>query len=696
MIDILVKNKNLPKKKQGRRFMIKTSNNKKLIVAFICCSLLSVTLLYFSYVNVVSTRQQSENIVKEQQAKHRFITEMYMAARERSILLLTMHAKDDVFELDELNMQMSEHATKFIRARQMFELMGMNDTEKTIYAEIVNNVKLNALHQNQVGNLFVEDKYDEAEKLMFEVAIPGQKKILVKIIDMLKYYDENTEQYLIEVDNKYISANRLFISTLCVIVVTLILFVFGAYNVSRRERKKLQDTANEMTYFATHDSLTNLSNRRAFESSLKRLIANQGDSVNIVLYLDLDQFKIINDSCGHHAGDQLLKRAAMMIKACVRDTDLVSRIGGDEFGIILRSCNLKAAELIADNILQTFKDYHFYWKKKAFHVGVSIGLVRVSGCENTVEGIMQQIDSACYAAKETGGSRCEVYSKLHHEIAQRKSEMCMATRIENALEHDLFELYAQPITAINNDDKQLSYEILIRMKSAGNKLIAPTCFLPAAERYRKITAIDQWVIKNTFLMLSNQPSFLLSLNYCSINISGQSLTDKDFFSFVSEQLSLYDDIANKICFEITETAAISNPQQAKKCISGLKNMGIRFALDDFGSGLASFEYLKTLNVDFLKIDGMFIKDIVNNPVDRVMIQATQSIANVMNLITIAEYVEDNEILNVLRTIGVHYAQGYGIGLPAPLHSIITSFSAVSSDLVMKQTSNSIRSSAGLS
>jgi len=631
----------------------------------------SVYLIFTGYNNIIDSHEQAKTIIDSQETKHRLVTKLYIAARERSLILLTMHSTTDFFELDELSQKMSEKATDYIRAREKLDSMPMGKEELFIYKEKSKLVNMNVGFQNQVSALFLEGKRKLAEDIMFSKAIPGQRLVLDKIAEILELYESTSGSVMAEIDANHQQATNEFKLLLLSVLIVSLLFSIIVVQISRREKLKIKEASDDMSYLASHDSLTGLFNRWAFEKHLSKLIEGKNElDTHYVLYLNLDRFKVINDTCGHYAGDGVLKDISMIIQSCVRKDDIVARIGGDEFGVILQSCEEVPGKETADSLIRAIEDYRYYYKNKVFHVGSSIGMVSVSDASRSVELVMQEIDSACYVAKDNGGGRCHLYSNSSREILQRKVEMNWFRKIELALEENNFVLYAQPIVPVCMDGARVNYEILLRMKNDNGDLILPGKFLPSAERYNKIVLIDRWVIKNAFIMLSGSEKFLRSIDYCSINVSCQSLTDDDFFDFIIEQLALYPFLAKNICFEITETAAISNPLKANRCISVLRGMGVRFALDDFGCGLASFEYLKTLPVDYLKIDGMFIKDIVHDPIDRAMVRSIYDVGKVMNKVIIAEFVENDEILEELKTIGVDYAQGYGVGKPKPLFSTI--------------------------
>jgi diguanylate cyclase (GGDEF)-like protein/PAS domain S-box-containing protein len=433
----------------------------------------------------------------------------------------------------------------------------------------------------------------------------------------------------------------------------------------------------QLSYQGSHDALTGLLNRHEFERYTERLLSTirQDEDEHALCFMDLDQFKVVNDTCGHTAGDELLRQLGQLLQAAVRQRDTLARLGGDEFGILIEHCSLDHAYRVATSLQKAVQDYQFSWEGHSFKVSVSIGLVAITEATPNLTELLKEADAACYTAKDLGRNRIHVYHIEDSELAQRHGEMQWVPRINQALEEDRLCLYAQPIVPLDSRT-ETHYELLIRMKDEKGKLIPPGAFLPAAERYNLIELLDTWVIEKAFSSLTTHPVFLEQINFISINLSGQSLTKPNFLNFIITQLDETGIKGRKICFEITETAAISNLSTAMKFISTMKGFGCRFALDDFGSGLSSFGYLKNLPVDYLKIDGMFVKDIVDDPIDRAMVKSINEIGQVMGMRTIAEFVENDEIKGMLREIGVNYAQGYGTGRPQPFDELLGQLSNV--------------------
>jgi len=430
--------------------------------------------------------------------------------------------------------------------------------------------------------------------------------------------------------------------------------------------------SEQLSYQASHDALTNLVNRREFELRLQRVLSTvrSQQSEHALCYMDLDQFKVVNDTCGHIAGDKLLCEISSILQKRIRKRDTLARLGGDEFGVLMEHCSLTQAEQVAEKLRKEVENYRFTWENQIFDVGVSIGLVPID--QNTVNttAIFMEADAACYAAKDAGRNRIHIYRKDDDESALLQGEMKWVSKINQALVDNRFHLVYQPIVALNNKRYEGEhYELLIRMTDEGNKVIYPGSFLPAAERYNVSPKLDRWVINTAFNWLANNPQHLNNLNQCSINISGLSFGNEDLLNFIIQQLDEYNIPGNKICFEITETAAISNLTSAASFIRRLKESGCKFALDDFGSGLSSFAYLKNLPVDYLKIDGVFVKDMLDDPIDLAMVRSINEIGHVMGKKTIAEFVENKKIFDKLNEIGVDYAQGYGVAMPKHLEEM---------------------------
>jgi diguanylate cyclase (GGDEF)-like protein/PAS domain S-box-containing protein len=420
-----------------------------------------------------------------------------------------------------------------------------------------------------------------------------------------------------------------------------------------------------LSYHASHDLLTGLVNRREFESRVERALksAKARESSYALCYLDIDQFKIINDTCGHSAGDVLLGQVGALLKSKVRWRDTLARLGGDEFGILLEACSLDEALRTAEVLREAVRNFRFTWEDRVFRLGASVGVVPIAADNEDVASILSAADSACAAAKESGRNRVHSFAENDIELMRRRREMQWAARINAALEEGRFELYRMQIQPLQRTEPGQHYELLLRMRDETGRMVSPDNFIAAAERYGLTPAIDRWVIENALRWLVSEADEREKLAMCSINLSGQSLGDDKFLPFVIEQFNKSGIDASKICFEITETAAVASFSQANRFIQALRELGCRFALDDFGTGLSSFGYLKHFPVDFLKIDGSFVREILHDPIDREMVRSINEIGHLTGKKTIAEFAENAEIIQMLTSLGVDYAQGYGIAQP---------------------------------
>jgi len=429
--------------------------------------------------------------------------------------------------------------------------------------------------------------------------------------------------------------------------------------------------SEKLSFQAEHDPLTGLINRQAFEQRLERVVetAKSNDSEHALCYLDLDQFKIVNDSCSHAAGDELLRQLSKEFSQTIRYRDTLGRLGGDEFAVLMEHCSLQQAQRTAEKILDTVAQFQFGWENKSFRIGVSIGLVPITRHSAGIGDLLKQADIACYAAKDAGRNRIHVFHQHDDEyIQQHHGEMDWVSKINKALEQDRFILYAQAIAPLRTG-LEPHYEILIRMLDDNDEIINPGAFLPTVERYHLSQKIDRWVVHNTFNWIKDNPDRYQKNTVFSVNLSGQNLGDELLLKFIYDEFNTTGISYKNICFEITETAAILNLSAASDFIESLKNAGCKFSIDDFGSGLSSFDYLKKLPVDYLKIDGIFVKDIIDDPVDLALVKSINDIGHVMGKQTIAEFVENQEILDELNKIGVDFAQGYHLDKPKPLSEL---------------------------
>lgn len=423
----------------------------------------------------------------------------------------------------------------------------------------------------------------------------------------------------------------------------------------------------QLDHQARHCMLTGLINRYEFEQRLGQLLrkAREDNIQHAVFFLDIDQFKVVNDSCGHMAGDQLIRQIGALIQSRVRQSDVVSRLGGDEFAVLLEHCTSQDAARIAEDLRSTVEESVFGWGENIFRVTVSIGVVNVDGQSPDAAELMSFADTACYLAKELGRNR--IYLHQNNATSKRRQDEAMwVGRIHEGIAENRFCLYVQDIAGLQ-DQKTCHYEVLIRYRDDNGTIVPPGAFLPPAERFGLSPKLDRWVIRQVCEFLASNKDKDLKL---SINLSGLSIADDELLLFVRNTLECCSVNPKQLGFEITETAAISNLSNAVKFIEAMNDIGCSFALDDFGSGLSSFGYLKTLPVDYVKIDGIFVKDILDDQVDLAMVRSINDIGHLMGKKTIAEFVENQAIADTLKQVGVDYAQGYGISKPRPIETLV--------------------------
>ena len=771
--------------------MLPNRSKQLFFSGFLAVILLMMAVVYVGFKQMSAINNNIEIIVNQYNAKTSYITTMYTAARERAIVLLRMLDMDDPFERDEANLYFNVLATRYAVARIELSKLEFDEQEK-IYANEQLQFVQHAMPQLESAiSLLMEDRTEEARRLLLDSAIPAQDEVLKQLSRMMAYQEKAAKRSLADtrrtheraveqisllalgalllsiaiawfvisyatrtkeaifaqvalesigdavittdasgkinylnsvaeemtgwrfseaegmaiIDvfnisqeddlnsyNKYIqssieSSEQLNISenvqlkshnSEVIDIEFSITPIYNKYNrnigtaVAFRKMSQEHKLRQQLSFQACHDALTGLINRYEFEKRLKQLIKTslEKSETHIFLFLDLDKFKIVNDTCGHVAGDELLRQLPTLLHKHIRSNDTLARLGGDEFGILLEDCELHQASIISEKILNEVENFQFVWQDKTFRIGVSIGVVEVNKQSNDINNLMHLADAACYTAKDRGRNRFHVAKEDDSGIADRRVEMQWVARINDALDNDNFVLHYQSIVATDSRHNKGAYlEILLRMIDKDGGLYPPGAFIPAAERYNLMMKIDSWVLTNTLKFLSENKGSTKNISKCSINLSGQSIGDESFLLFIKNSIKYFDIKPDIICFEITETAAITNVISATNFINELKKLGCFFSLDDFGSGFSSFAYLKNLPVDFIKIDGMFVRDIADDPLDQEMVRSITGIAKAMGKLTIAEFVENDSIKEILLDIGVDYIQGYGVSKPEPLETL---------------------------
>lgn len=446
--------------------------------------------------------------------------------------------------------------------------------------------------------------------------------------------------------------------------------VFCGYRFVSHDITESHALSRRLTHQATHDALTGLVNRWEFDRRLHRSLEQSKDgTANVLCYMDIDRFKIINDTCGHVTGDRLLRQLADIFRKCVRESDTLARIGGDEFVILMERCQIEPARRVTEDIRRTVEELHFNYDNKNMGVTVSIGLVDTTQFGDHFSEILSAADASCYAAKEQGGNRINIYRADDDDIIRWHRDMMWTNVISNAMNEGRFLLYAQEIVHVTNiPDIPQRFEVLIRMVDEGGKIILPENFLPAAEKYNLMQKIDRWVIETTFSWIESQIEASVAIPILSINLSGSSLGDEELLQYLLEQFEDKID-PGLICFEITETLAVSSYLRANGFIYRLRDIGCNFAIDDFGSGVCSYAYLKQLDFDYIKIDGVFVRAAPDNPIDQAVVRSINEIGHLMGKKTVAEYVDSESVRRELVSIGVDFAQGNDIHVPIPLVDI---------------------------
>ncbi len=446
--------------------------------------------------------------------------------------------------------------------------------------------------------------------------------------------------------------------------------LFSAYI---RDITQNRQMARQLQHQASHDYLTDLLNRHSFEQALQNLLDNiDQHSQHNLLYMDLDRFKLINDSCGHAAGDELLRQLSVLFNKRIGNSDILARLGGDEFGLVLTNQTQESSLAFGKQLLEDIQSFKFYWDNKIFSIGMSIGMVSITDSSQNITNLLRLADAACYRAKEEGRNRIIFSNQYDGEFLQKQhGEINWISNIESAFEQKRFVLYQQPIchTLDAGESPVFAMEILLRMIDPEGNIITPDHFIPSAERYNLMSVIDRWVVRNTFSWLTNEDNMSCIPELTTINVSGASVVDPLFLDFILEQFQQTGLVPNAVCLEITETVAITNLSRARRFITELHNVGCKFALDDFGSGMSSYGYLKDLPVDFLKIDGQFVQEMDKDPISMAMVKSINEISQLMGKTTIAEHVANKETMTLLRSMGVQYAQGYYLAKPTPLNAL---------------------------
>ncbi len=641
-------------------------NTRTLVtIGFLAVLGLMFSLTAISLVQLQEINHDMERLVEVTNRKTAAANTMRDAIRLRANSLKAMQLTDDPFARDEEQQRFMNYAGSYREARETLVRLGMDDNESRIHDQLQQLTRVAQPKNDMASRLLMENATEQVIDAAIAAATRFQNLILDKLGELVAYEEQNAREVLNANREHYTSTLRLMF------LLSGIALLFSLL-VARMVIRRVSSKNRQLTYQASHDALTGLINRREFEYRVDRAIrhARIQSATHALLYLDLDQFKVVNDTCGHTAGDELLQQLSHLLLGAVRNRDTLSRLGGDEFGMLLENCPLDKAITIAGNLLKAVEQYQFCWGENCFSLGISIGVVPVDASTTDICSTMSAADSACYIAKESGRNQVQVAHLGDRRLQQRHGEMQWVSRLTRALDDDQFALYFQPIVPCADRHSRGSFiELLLRLIDDDGTVIAPRVFLPAAEKYNIAPAIDRWVIVHAMQWLAgNSGQERLPVRVC-INLSGQSIGSQEMLRFILHHMEDTAIDPENIVFEVTETAAIANIAAATSFMLTLRGCGFRFALDDFGSGLSSFSYLKKLPVDYLKIDGHFVRDILSDPVDFAMVRSINDLGQLLDKHTIAECVETQEVADELRSIGVDFMQGHAFGKPEPLATL---------------------------
>jgi len=631
-------------------------------IGFMAVLTLMFSLATISLLQLQSINARMEKLVEVTNMKTAAANDMRDAIRLRADSLKTMRMIQDPLERDAEHQRFISYAGKYSIARERLFSHGMDERETVLNHQLQQLTRASQPHIDAASNLLMSEAGEEETSIAMEQVFKLQGLKLGRLGELVQLEQQKTQEALTTSRRHYNSTRQLlFALTGFALLFSLLVARTVINHVSAKNR--------QLAYQASHDPLTGLINRHEFECRVERAIQNAKvqATTHTLLYLDLDQFKIVNDTCGHAAGDELLQQLSQLLLGSVRHRDTLSRLGGDEFGMLFENCPLDKAVEIAGSLLTSIQEFNFTWGESSFTLGISIGVVPIDRSTSDIASAMSAADSACYIAKEAGRNQLQIAHMGDRRLQERHGEMQWASRLTRALEKDQFTLYFQPIIPCANKSRHYTYlEILVRLIDDDGTVIAPGAFLYAAEKYNMVSSIDRWVIEHSMAWLAETEKSDGRPITISINLSGQTIASPDMLKFIIDKMEETGAPAEQIIFEVTETAAIANITSTTSFMLTLRGCGFRFSLDDFGSGLSSFTYLKKLPVDFLKIDGAFVRDILSDPVDYAMVRSINELGQLLGKETIAEFVETTGLADELERMGVNYVQGYAFAKPRPL------------------------------
>jgi len=661
----------------------KKDNTKAIITIGFLAVFLSMGLaLVLSMATLSSANEEMSTLIESNAEKTSLAHQMRDVIRSRSAAIKSLLQINEPREREKIFDKLISNTESYLNSRNELEALGANEREQEILDKVV------------VVDLRVADVYDKANNKIYSMnsdpdtlksvlaEVQLQELVLLnQLNDLVQLEKTLAEETLAGSQSRFKKTqNLLLILCLAAFGISLLIAGFVIKRVSRANKR--------IAHLASHDDLTGLNNRRSFETQLEHTIAIAPRSQDTfgLMFVDLDRFKIINDTCGHHAGDQLLIKLTSIVKARLRRGDMLARIGGDEFAIIARADTFDDIVTMAEELRQLVSDFTFRYAEQSFRVSLSIGVIPLEGDVTDIETILSDVDSACYVAKQSGRNCVHVTQENDAEIIKYRSDIAGIQNIRAALAEERLVLFYQPVYEIMPNGVEMAHcEILLRIKNESGTLTSPTAIIPIAEKYNVMTDIDRWVLSHVLdWVVSHQDDY--ETPKLLINLSGMSFINDEFLGFVVEQLQTRDVDPHKLAFEITETAAVDNLDKANVFIDRIRNMGCDFALDDFGSGFSTFCYLKELPIDYLKIDGSLVKNLATEEIDREMVRAINDIGHTVGAKTIAEFVENDETLTLLRSMGVDFAQGYGLSQPQALSELIAHLSPIQFPKDLKKAS----------
>ncbi len=638
---------------------MKDNSIKLVILGFTTILILMFILVFISQHQMRQNNQILSSLITDTNVKIQMANTMRDAIRLRENLMYKMQLTEDIFDRDEIYMQFLEYAGIYKKARRKLLKTSLNKIERSAIKQLD---RITAVAQ-PINDMAAENLLHNRNPDDTQFFLRDSKTLQKATLAVLDKLVEMENQVSIRANR---SAHKHYNNTSYIIYTLTIASVFLCITIIWLVIRNVHMVNKQITYQATHDDLTGLVNRYEFENRVQTALQHSkvDNSQHALLFMDLDQFKIINDSCGHLAGDRLLQKIPELIYSCIRRHDTLSRLGGDEFGVLLENCDIDQAVLAAEEIREKILNFQFLWEDKKFSIGISIGITAINHTASDIQQAFSSADAACYIAKENGRNLVHVFNENDENLIKQHNYFHWFSELTETSDTHNFQLYFQPIVSLKKSSfsAEAYYEVFLRYIDDDGTIHTPDKFLPAAERFGKMQLLDRWVIKNAIQIFSENKAHTDN-SKLSINLSGRSMSSDTLPDYIQKQITTFKLKPEQICFEITETEVIASMDIATALVKKIKAIGCQFSLDDFGSGLSSFCYLKNLPVDILKIDGAFVKNIPHDPIDRALVESIHNIGKIMNMKTVAECVESSEVIEILKEMGVDYVQGYAISKP---------------------------------